>query len=118
MMVGSALHGVGQGAGPRVAVDTGVVALTYSAFPVVALQGAVPLAASQGTGLPVVVDTGRPVAVDTELPVEVDTELFRSLDTGRPVAVDAQLPVVVGSALLGAVLQVPRWEPGPALYQM
>lgn len=102
MVVGSAVHGVVLGAGLRVAVDTGVVAVAYSALLVVVLQGTVPPAVSQGTGRPVAVAqrTGLPIAVDTELPVEVDTV--------HPVAVDSELPAVVGSVLLVAVLQVLR----------
>lgn len=57
--------GVVRGAGPRVVVDTAVVAVPDSALPVVAPRWAVTLAAvQQGTGLPVAVSgTALPAAL-------------------------------------------------------
>lgn len=110
MVVGSALHGVVQGAGLRVAVDTGVVAVAYSALLFVVLQGAVPPAGGQGTGLPVAMaqGTGLPIAVEvnTLLPVEVDIVHPVAVDIVHLVAVNSELPAVVDFVLLVAVLQV------------
>jgi len=56
-------------------VDTAVVVLADSALPVVALRGAVPLAAARGSGLPVVVDIELPAVVGSALLVAVSRVL-------------------------------------------